>query len=134
MWFNLTLFSAGLLGLIVLFFVKTLEQKRSLPVRIAAARRKGDALVTERWNRFKEMLRFRARRFFEQSRSFFKASIRETGERLYAFLHSFSVRLGEYLKRNGAGEFGNGDASSYMKNMLEYKREATKNNGEEKAT
>lgn len=122
MWLSIIIFAIGFVGLVALFLCKALELHRAAVTPLYALRKNGDHLVTERWGRMKEEMRRRAARLFQTSCAACKSGAHEAGARFHAFLHSFSARLGEYLKRNGATGEKNGRASSYVKDMLEYKK------------
>lgn len=122
MWFSFIIFSIGLVGLSALFVFKAFDLKRAATTPLHVLRRNGDFLITDSWRRFKGELRARATHLFDTSSAFYKKRAHEAALHLHAAVHSLSVRFGEYLKRNGATGERNGHASTYVKDMLEYKK------------
>lgn len=124
MWVSLVLFGMGLTGLFALFLCKHLERTRAVETPLTTLRRSGDPLITDGWRRWKEQFRAHTVHIFYRSSALCRDGAHKAGTRLNGFLHSLSVQFGEYLKRNGASGEKNDNASTYVKNMLEYKREA----------
>jgi hypothetical protein len=135
MGISFALFAVSLVGLLALFVCKYLETARGARTPLTPLRRAGDDFVTKGWEARRERMRRNVQELSSAGWTFCKNATHDAATRLHAALHAVSLRFGEYLKRRGARE-KIGNASPYVKNMLEFKRNAEhgRNNAERTRT
>jgi len=127
MWFNLTLLLFALAGLVVLFSLKALEVAgRKTPLERFRART--DAFITSDLSFYRKTAYAQCVSLCRRGYFLCRERLFSIGSTLLASLHHLTLRLGEYLRARKAlptqGTQVKGSVSFYLKNVLEYKRNA----------
>ncbi len=127
MWFSLTLLLLALAGLTVLFSCKALELSgKKMPFERFRART--DAFIANDISFYRRTVWAHCVSFSKQGYFLCREQLFTLSSSLLASLHHLTLRLGEYLRTRKSlpphDTQAKGSVSSYLKNVLEYKRNA----------
>lgn len=127
MWFSVTLLLLSLAGLVALFSFKAFELSgKKTP--LARLRSRGDAFITNDLSAYGKSVRAQCVSLGTRGYVLCRERTFALGSSLLASLHHLTLRLGEYLRTRKAlpphDTNAKGSVSFYLKNVLEYKRNA----------
>lgn len=122
------IFAIALLGLVVLFGLKSFELARNVRTPLHHIRRVGDPLVQSSWTTCSRSCRTFSLHAAHTSTVWTTTTLHKTHLFFDGLMHRIAARLNRYLRGRRFEVRHNGTVSSHLKTVLEKTNETTRSN------
>lgn len=119
MWFSTTILVISLVGLVALFFLKTLELNRGTNTPLRKIREAGDPLIRKGWSYSSAKLRLFAFTGLRVGIISLRKAVHTAEARFDASMHAIAARLNRYLRTRRLHIRHGNEVSTHLKSVLE---------------